>query len=85
MLYILLQKSKNCIIFDAPPTHIDVETKEILEDSIATYEGTFIFVSHDRYFINKFANKIYEFKNGKITLYHGNYEYYKEKNMNKKL
>lgn len=85
MLSILLQKSMNCIIFDEPTNHIDVETKEILEDSIATYEGTFIFVSHDRYFINKFANKIYEFKNGKITLYHGNYEYYKEKNMNKKL
>ena len=79
MLSILLQKSMNCIIFDEPTNHIDVETKEILEDSIATYEGTFIFVSHDRYFINKFANKIYEFKNGKITLYHGNYEYYKKK------
>ncbi len=80
MLSILLQKSMNCIIFDEPTNHIDMETKEILEDSIESYEGTFIFVSHDRFFINKFANKIYEFKNGRMILYHGNYDYYKEKN-----
>ncbi len=84
MLSILLQKSMNCIIFDEPTNHIDMETKEILEDSIESYEGTFIFVSHDRFFINKFANKIYEFKNGRMNLYHGNYDYYKEKILNYK-
>ena len=62
-----------------------MDTKKVLEDSIENYEGTFIFVSHDRYFINKFANKIFEFKNGKITIYYGNYDYYKEKSaLNKK-
>lgn len=84
MLSILLQKSMNCIIFDEPTNHIDMETKEILEDSIESYEGTFMFVSHDRFFINKFANKIYAFKNGRMTLYHGNYDYYKEKMLNYK-
>lgn len=79
MLSILLQNSMNCIIFDEPTNHIDMETKEVLEDSIDAYDGTFIFVSHDRYFINKFADKVYEFKDGKVTLYYGNYDYYKEK------
>lgn len=85
VLAILLQNAVNCIIFDEPTNHIDMDTKKVLEDSIENYEGTFIFVSHDRYFINKFANKIFEFKNGKITIYYGNYDYYKEKSaLNKK-
>lgn len=79
VLAILLQKSVNCIIFDEPTNHIDIDTKEVLEESIEEYDGTFIFVSHDRYFINKFANKTFEFKDGKMTLFYGNYDYYREK------
>ena len=77
-LAILLQQSVNCLIFDEPTNHIDIDTREVLEDAIESFDGTFIFVSHDRYFINKFANKLFEFEDAKITLYHGNYDYYKE-------
>lgn len=79
VLAILLQKSVNCIIFDEPTNHIDIDTKEVLEESIEDYDGTFIFVSHDRFFINKFANKTFEFKDGKMKLFYGNYDYYREK------
>lgn len=57
--------------------HYKSPTKEVLEDAIKDFDGTLIFVSHDRYFINKFADKIIEFKNGKLTTYLGNYEDYK--------
>ena len=77
-LAILLQSKVNCLIFDEPTNHIDIPTKEVLESAIEDFKGTFIFISHDRYFINKFADKIIEFKNGKINLYNGNYDYYKE-------
>lgn len=77
-LAILLQSKVNCLIFDEPTNHIDIPTKEVLESAIEDFKGTFIFISHDRYFINKFADKIVEFKNCKINLYNGNYDYYKE-------
>lgn len=76
----LLQQQINTLIFDEPTNHIDIPTKEVLEESIEDFGGTFIFISHDRYFINKFADKIIEFKNGKSTTYLGNYDGYKEKN-----
>lgn len=78
-LAILLQNNVNCLVFDEPTNHIDIQTKEVLEAAISKFSGTFIFVSHDRYFVNKFADKIIEFKNKKITVYNGNYEYYKER------
>lgn len=78
-LAILLQTNVNCLIFDEPTNHIDIPTKEVLESAISEFNGTFIFVSHDRYFINKFAEKIIEFKDKKIKIYDGNYDYYKEK------
>lgn len=73
----LLQQNVNCLVFDEPTNHIDIPTKEVLEKAIEDFDGTVIFVSHDRYFINKFAEKTIEFENGKIVVYNGNYEYYK--------
>ena len=78
-LAILLQSKVNCLIFDEPTNHIDIPTKEVLEKAILNFKGTFVFVSHDRYFINKFAEKVIEFKDSKIMVYNGNYEYYKER------
>jgi len=69
------------LVFDEPTNHIDIPTKEVLEKAIEYFKGTFIFVSHDRYFINKFADKVIEFENGKITTYNGNYDYYKERKL----
>lgn len=76
-LAILLQQQINTLIFDEPTNHIDIPTKEVLEEALSNFGGTLIFVSHDRYFINKFADKIFEFSSGKVTTYHGNYNYYK--------
>lgn len=80
----LLQKKINTLIFDEPTNHIDIPTKEVLEEAIEDFDGTLIFVSHDRYFINKFADKTIEFKDGYTTEYLGNYDDYKEKNKNPK-
>jgi len=73
----LLQQNVNCLVFDEPTNHIDIPTKEVLEKAIEDFDGTVIFVSHDRYFINKFAEKTIEFDGGRIIVYNGNYEYYK--------
>ena len=73
----LLQQKINTLIFDEPTNHIDIPTKEVLEEAIEDFDGTLIFVSHDRYFINKFADKTVEFKDGKVTTYIGNYDDYK--------
>ena len=76
-LSILLQQQVNMLIFDEPTNHIDIPTKETLEEAITEFEGTFLFVSHDRYFINKFAHRVVEFEDGKTTNFLGNYEDYK--------
>lgn len=73
----LLQQQINTLIFDEPTNHIDIPTKEVLEDAIEDFDGTLIFVSHDRYFINKFADKTIEFKDGHCTKFDGNYDCYK--------
>ena len=75
----LLQQRINTLIFDEPTNHIDIPTKEVLEEAIEEFDGTLVFVSHDRYFINKFAQKIFEFENGSVTPYIGNYDDYKKK------
>jgi len=75
----LLQQQINTLIFDEPTNHIDIPTKEILEQALENFNGTLIFISHDRYFINKFADKTIEFKDGKITTYLGGYDDYKQK------
>jgi ATPase subunit of ABC transporter with duplicated ATPase domains len=75
----LLQNKVNTLILDEPTNHIDIDTKEVFESALDDYNGTIIFVSHDRYFINKFADKIYEIDNGKLDIYYGDYDYYAEK------
>ncbi len=74
----LLQQQINTLIFDEPTNHIDIPTKEVLEQALENFNGTLIFISHDRYFINKFADKTIEFKDGKITTYLGGYDDYKQ-------
>lgn len=79
----LLQEKINTLIFDEPTNHIDIPTKEVLENALEEFKGTLIFVSHDRYFINKFADKTIEFKNGKTTTYLGGYDFYKQEKLKK--
>lgn len=73
----LLQQEVNTLIFDEPTNHIDIPTKEVLEEALEEFSGTLIFISHDRFFINKFANKIIVFEDGHANEYWGNYDEYK--------
>ena len=69
----------NFLILDEPTNHLDIEFKEVFEEVLNEYEGTLLFISHDRYFINSVAQRILEIDNQKIYDYEGNYEYYKAK------
>ncbi len=75
-LAILLQQKINILIFDEPTNHIDIPTKESMEEALDDFEGTLLFISHDRFFINKFADKIIEVSQGKAHTYWGNYSDY---------
>lgn len=70
----LILKNINFLILDEPTNHIDIDTREILEDALKEYKGTVLFVSHDRYFINKLAGRILNVENYKINSYVGNYD-----------
>lgn len=78
----LMLSGANFLILDEPTNHLDISSKEILEDAMNEYEGTIFYVSHDRYFINKTANKILELTKDGITEYLGDYDYYLEKTVN---
>ena len=75
-LAIMLQHNINFLILDEPTNHIDIETREVLEETLKDFKGTMLFVSHDRYFINKIATKILEIHNKKIYTFNGDYDYY---------
>ena len=75
----LLLKNSNFLILDEPTNHIDIDTKEILENSLLEFDGTILFISHDRYFINKIATSIVRIENKNLVSYCGNYDYVKEK------
>ncbi|MBC1429391.1 ABC-F family ATP-binding cassette domain-containing protein [Listeria seeligeri] len=69
----------NVLILDEPTNHLDIESKEVLEAALIDFEGTILFVSHDRYFINRIASKVVELAPEKATVYLGDYDYYQEK------
>lgn len=75
----LMLSESNFLILDEPTNHLDITSKEILEDALNAYEGTVLYVSHDRYFINRTASRILELADGVLTGYLGNYDYYLEK------
>lgn len=72
----LLLKQANFLILDEPTNHLDIQSKEVLEDALDGFEGTILFISHDRYFINKVANKILNFDPENFKVIDGNYEDY---------
>ena len=74
----LMLSDANFLILDEPTNHLDITSKEILESAISGYEGTVLYVSHDRYFINKTATRILDLTRGKLVGYIGNYDYYLE-------
>lgn len=75
-LTVLSMEHNNFLLMDEPTNHLDLDAKEVLEKALADYDGTLLFVSHDRYFINKLANKIVVAKDGQAKIYEGNYTYY---------
>ena len=77
----MLENDINTFIFDEPTNHIDIFTRETLESSLSQYKGNILFVSHDRYFIDKIANGILELKDRKLHFYRGNYTDYKNKDI----
>lgn len=75
----LSMQKENFLILDEPTNHLDLDSKEVLEQALIDYEGTLLFVSHDRYFINRIATKVLELSKTGIKLYLGDYNYYLEK------
>lgn len=75
----LMLSESNFLILDEPTNHLDIMSREILESALNSYEGTILYVSHDRYFINKTAGRILELSDSRLTNYLGNYDYYLEK------
>ena len=73
----------NFLLLDEPTNHLDTTSREALEESLKSYEGTMLIISHDRYFINKLADRILELKPEGMTEYLGNYDYYMEKRLEK--
>lgn len=82
-LFELIQKKANLLILDEPTNHIDIDTKEMLEEALSEYQGTLFFISHDRYFINKLAERVVNIEDEKFQQYLGNYDYFKEQKTKK--
>ncbi|MDR5650455.1 ABC-F family ATP-binding cassette domain-containing protein [Staphylococcus nepalensis] len=78
-LALLMLERNNVLILDEPTNHLDIDSKEMLEQALDHFEGTILFVSHDRYFINQLANKVYDLDHEGGTMYLGNYQYFIEK------
>ncbi len=83
LLKLMLEKS-NFLILDEPTNHLDIPSREALEDALLEYDGTIFVISHDRYFLNKVVNQIFELKEDGVEKYLGNYTYYVEKKTNPK-
>ncbi len=75
----LMMSGANVLLLDEPTNHLDIDSREVFEDALIDYPGTIIAVSHDRYFLNKIATRIFEIESGGVTTYVGGYDYYEEK------
>src|SRR5260370_26434922 len=72
----MLLHTSNFLLLDEPTNHLDMKAKDVLLDALANFSGTVVFVSHDRYFIDRLATRVFEIGDGKVDVYPGNYEDY---------
>src|SRR5690606_8864817 len=77
----LMMQKANVLLLDEPTNHLDLDSKEVLENALIDYPGTLLFVSHDRYFMNRIATKVVELSPDGTTEYLGDYDYYVEKKL----
>jgi ATP-binding cassette subfamily F protein 3 len=75
----LLSTPYNCLVLDEPTNHLDIKAREVLLDALKRYEGTVLFVSHDRYFLRAVTNRVFEVDRGRIAIYEGDYTHYLER------
>ena len=73
---LLVLKKYDILLLDEPTNHLDIETRKVLESALSDYQGTIIFVSHDRYFIESLATRLITFKNGEVSVFEGDYQSY---------
>ena len=73
-----MQNQANFLILDEPTNHLDIESREWIEEAVADFEGTKLFISHDRYFLNKFALKIWSMADGQVFEFIGGFDDYQE-------
>jgi ATP-binding cassette subfamily F protein 3 len=78
----LMSGNYNFLILDEPTNHLDLASREVLEEALKDYSGTVLIVSHDRYFLDKVIDYIYELENQELNKYFGDYSYYKQKKKN---
>ena len=76
-LCMLMDEEINLLILDEPTNHLDIASREWIENAVADFQGTLLFVSHDRYFIDQFANRVWELEDGRISDFKGNYRQFK--------
>ncbi|WP_409340460.1 ribosomal protection-like ABC-F family protein [Paenibacillus sp. MBLB4367] len=76
-LALLVRKKPNLLLLDEPTNHLDIASREALEEALEEFPGTLLAISHDRYFVNRLAKKVWELKNGKVRAFIGNYDDYK--------
>lgn len=79
MMAILLSQPYNFLILDEPTNHLDIASREVLLEALKEFKGTVMIVSHDRYFLRHFVNRVFEVDHGKLHIYEGDYHYYEEK------
>ena len=77
-LIMMLENKTNFLIMDEPTNHLDIDSREVIEEAINSFEGTVLFISHDRYFINRVASRIITVEDFKFVNYYGDYDYYRE-------
>ncbi|WP_379132782.1 ribosomal protection-like ABC-F family protein [Paenibacillus sp. sgz500958] len=82
---VLMHRRPNLLILDEPTNHLDIDSREILEEALEEFPGTVLAVSHDRYFINRLFHNIWSLERGRLHIFAGNYEYFKEKQLEKRL